>query len=248
MLRQAFFTFLCFFGMIYTASAAEIDHKAEYADCMQLVNTHPNRAFDKAITWKTLGGGEAAEHCIATALIKLESYRLGAARLEELANTSRRTKEFKAQILMQAAQGWILAKQTDRARQVLSTALSLSPDDPEIYVERAQVRADLGGLNEAVEDLNEALKRAPDHLEALIFRATALRLLEKPDLAQHDLTRALQLAPHAPAALLEQGMIHRINGNTTAARDFWVKTIEQDEGGVYADLAQRNLAKMDVNN
>ena len=52
---------------------------------MRLARTDPNTAFEAALAWQELGGGEAARHCSAVALIGLGQYGQAATRLEDLA-------------------------------------------------------------------------------------------------------------------------------------------------------------------
>ena len=47
--------------------AQELNHAREYARCMGLAPSDPNDAFEMATAWKGLGGGDAAEHCAASA-------------------------------------------------------------------------------------------------------------------------------------------------------------------------------------
>ncbi|NVK19829.1 MAG: hypothetical protein HWE30_14115 [Methylocystaceae bacterium] len=226
--------------------AQAINHAEQYDACMQLVDKAPEQAFDAGLTWKGLGGGEAAEHCIATALIVMHRYETGADRLEKLADTSRRSKEFKAQILAQAAQGWFLANQVDRARAVLTTAISLDENSAELYVDRAQMRSAQHALNDALSDLNTALSLDNNNVDALVFRGTIYRLLENFDAAMSDIKRANALDPAHGEALLERGMLYRISGQNDQARKDWIAVIEIDPTSASAETARLNLEKMDV--
>lgn len=237
------FAFLCAASPL---QAETINHAEQYDACMQLVDKAPSQAFDAGLTWKSLGGGEAAEHCIATALIGMQRYETGADRLEKLADSSRRSKEFKAQILAQAAQGWFLADQVDRARAVLTTALSLDQNSAELYVDRAQMRSAQHALNDALNDLNTALKLNNNHIDALVFRGTIYRLLENFDAAMADIKRATALDPANGEALLERGMLNRISGQDDQARQDWLEVIEIDPISAAAETARLNLEKMDL--
>ena len=55
------------------ARAAEIDHAEEYAACMALVEEDAEEAFETALAWESMGGGNAARHCAAVALIGLDA-------------------------------------------------------------------------------------------------------------------------------------------------------------------------------
>jgi len=55
-------------------TAQEIDHAERYEDCMAEAKTAPHRAFEMALSWRGLGGGDAAEHCAGAALIGLKQF------------------------------------------------------------------------------------------------------------------------------------------------------------------------------
>jgi len=245
--RQAFLCAIVFFTFCAAKAQGEVvDHAQRYHACMAQVHQAPERAFDAGLAWKSLGGGEAAEHCIGAALIGMKRYATGARRLEELANSSRRPKEFKAQILAQAAQGWFLGNDIARARAVLSTAIELSPQNSDLYVDRAHVRASRKHYADALSDLNRALELDVAYVEAYVFRGTIYRLSEDVEKAWSDIELALDLEPANPEALLERGMLYRLEGNDAQARRDWMAAIEVDPEGEIAQTARLNLERMDV--
>ncbi len=247
MYRPSFLASLGILSSLITPVWAEtINHSEQYDACMMLVRQAPEEAFDAGVAWKGLGGGEAAEHCIATALIAMENYKTGAEKLEKLADTSRRSKEFKAQLLAQAAQGWFLADQTDRARAVVSTAISLDNTQADFYVDRAQMRAAQNSLRDAVSDLDTALVIDQSHIDGHIFRASVYRQMEEFDPAWQDVSKALALSPSHPEALLERGMLSRIKGDDENARSDWLDVISQNPNSLTAETARLNLEKLDV--
>jgi len=213
---------------------------------MQLVRQAPEQAFDSALTWKGLGGGEAAEHCIATALIGMKRFETGSQRLELLADVSRQPAEFKAQILAQAAQGWFLGDQLDRARAVLSTAISLDPKNANLFVDRAHVRSTQEHYRDALDDLNQAIALDDLSVDAYVFRGTVHRLTENFDEAWKNIARAIDLEPGNAEALLERGMLNRIKGEDAKAREDWLAAISVDPLSSTAETARLNLEKLDV--
>lgn len=247
MVRQAFFaSCVIFLGLSAQGHAQSINHAHQYEACMKLVRQFPADAFDAGLAWQGLGGGEAAQHCIASALVKLKKYKMGAERLEKLADTSRRNKEFKAQLLAQAGQAWFLGNELERASAVITVAISLDGAQIDFYVDRAQVRAGLYTYQTAIEDLDHALLLDENHLDSLVFRGSVHRLMQSLELAWLDITHALVLAPTHQEALLERGMLYRLNGNDALARVDWLDVITQAPETVAADLARVNLERMDV--
>ncbi len=246
MKRQGFLVAIALLTSPTVLEAKTINHADQYEACMTLVQKAPSEAFDAGLAWKSYGGGEAAEHCIATALINMKRYQTGADRLEKLADISRRPKEFKAQILAQAAQAWFLANEVDRARGVLTTALALDDTVSDFYVDRAQMRSAQNAFDDAIKDLDHALLLDGLNVDALIFRGTIYRLTEKFEEAMRDIKRAIALSPGNPDALLERGMLYRIEGSMDKARTDWLSVIEIDPYGDAAETARLNLERMDV--
>ena len=67
------------------SSTASSSGSARYQACMAKAQQYPKDAFEDAIQWRDRGGGGAAEHCAASALVTLGLYKDAAARLESLA-------------------------------------------------------------------------------------------------------------------------------------------------------------------
>jgi tetratricopeptide (TPR) repeat protein len=228
------------------ALAKEIDHANQYRACMALSRSAPQEALETALNWHGLGGGDAADHCIAVALIGLRQYKEAAGRLEKLADRTKQKAGVKAGLLAHAAQAWILAGNSTRAEAVLTAALRLTPDDDILMIDRAQARAGHRDYAGAVEDLSRAIEREDRRADAFVFRASAYRLLDKLELALADVERALRLQPRHPDGLLERGNLRRLRQNDDGARKDWLAVIRADPGSQAADAARRNLESMDV--
>lgn len=229
-----------------TAAAQELNHEREYARCMALAPADPNDAFEMATAWKGLGGGDAAEHCAAVALLYSGQTEYAARRLEVLAENMVGAPEFRGQILAQAGQAWLLAGNAPRAEAALTAAVDLLRGRPEVVIDRAEARAAMGDYKGAVEDLTNAIAADPTRPDAYAFRASAYRYLGDLDKARIDIAAALKLTPKDPAALLERGIINRLAGDDRAARADWLRVLELDPDGEAGRLAQINIEKMDV--
>lgn len=228
------------------ASAAEIDRVNQYRSCMALAEQQPKQAFEDALAWQGLGGGDAAEHCAAKALLFLGQYGEAAQRFEDLAQRIKAGPDTKAALLGQAAQGWMLANKAERADDVLTAALGLRPEDAGLLVDRGLARAQMKRYGKAVEDFSAAIAVEPRRAEAYAFRAAAYRYLEKLDLAAADAEMALRIEPENPEALLERGFIHRLRGDNAGARSDWMLVIEVAPGTPAARTAQDNIQIMDA--
>ena len=128
-------------SLSWPVEAHEIDAKKEYARCMGLAKSKPQKGFDAAITWIGLGGGDAAKHCQAVALLELKQYQEAATRLETLAREIRAPKAFRASLFGQAGQAWLMADNSVHAMKILTAAIKLDPKNLNFYVDRAQIAA-----------------------------------------------------------------------------------------------------------
>lgn len=226
--------------------ADELNHAREYARCMALAPSDPNEAFEMATAWRELGGGDAAEHCAAVALLHNGQSDFAARRLEVLAENIVAEPEFKGEILAQAGQAWLLHGDAPRAEAALTAAIDLLRSHPAVMIDRAQARAAMDDYQGAVDDLTVAIAADPTRVEAYIFRASAYRYLERLDEARRDLVDALARDPDSPEALLERGMVQRLSGNDDAARDDWIRVLELAPDSEAAAFARTNIEKMDV--
>ncbi|MEK7245292.1 MAG: hypothetical protein AAB223_04665 [Pseudomonadota bacterium] len=216
-----------------------------YRACMARARTAPQAAFDDALAWTGLGGGQAARHCLAAALIGLGQHAEGARRLEGLAQDAR-DGAMRAELLAQAAQGWLLAGDGGRADDVLTAAIRIAPANPALLIDRAGARAPLKRYGEAAEDLTAALARLPRRADALALRASARRFQGDDDGALKDAEAALALDPVNVEALLERGILRRLKDDEAGARADWLKILAVASDGAAADAARKNLEMMDV--
>lgn len=229
-------------------SAPEFLQQREYQICIHLARTEPAAAFEQSLAWADGGGGPAAMHCGAIALINLGHYPEAAKRLEDLGKTlpDDTPPGVAAEILAHAGLAWIEAGDLSRAYAALTSALELSPANPDILTDRATVLFLSGKYWESIDDLNKAIDVSPDRPETLTLRASAYRYVDTLELALDDATRALDLDPDYPEALLERGNIYRLMGRDDDARRDWLHLVEVHQGRPAADHAQRNLEMMDV--
>ncbi|EKV26857.1 TPR repeat protein [Caenispirillum salinarum AK4] len=227
------------------AQDAAPDPAAKYAQCMELAETRPDRAWELAGQWAGLAGGEPARHCQAVALIGLGEYAEAATRLEKLAEVSRAAEALRAGMLAQAAQAWLMADNAERAYAVQSTALELLPGDPALLTDRALTLVEAGDVRGAIDDLTRVLDARPRDAGALALRASAFRMAGDPVPARADLDRALSIDPAHPAALLEKGILARQSGDVATARAAWLALLDAAPDSPEADTARAHLQVMD---
>ena len=215
----------------FAAAADSIDHAKEYDACLALAETRPESAFDSALAWAGLGGGDAAQHCAGVALIRMGKPDHGAQRLETLAKTSRSTgAQLRAAVLGQSAQGWMLAGQLERAEGALDAAIQIDALDATLYADRAQIRGLRKDYAGALRDADTAIRMGGE--EAHLFRAAALRGLSRCEEALDAAAIAGRLAPGLPDIALERGYCLRELGRIDEARTAFLAAAQAQDDQV----------------
>jgi len=223
------------------------DPAAAYDRCMRLADAQPVEAQKEAMQWRTKGGGYAAEHCEAAALLNLKQYDEAAKRFHDVAEgTTAEDADLRAEAYDQAAEAWLMAQKPQNARAELDAGLKLTPKDVRLLMDRAQAEGLAHDFWAALDDLNAALDIEPNRIEALVLRAAAYRQVDATDLAVDDVARAISLQPQFPDAYLERGTLRAIKGDYDGAREDWNRVKQLAPGSFAADLAQHDLAKLDA--
>jgi len=221
-----------------------------YQTCLQLSRKQPDKAIEMAGKWVGLGGGEAAKHCQALALVGLQEWGEGAIRLEELAAASKQGSSVRANMLAQAGHAWQLQGELSRAYAAQTTAIQIipqgTPQHVELLLDRAGTLAEAGEYDDALKDVNAALKIQPNNPQIMAFRASANRLRGKHEEALADAEQAVAMGPQNVAALLERGNMYRIERRLDDARKDWLRILEIDPDSAEGDAARANIERIDV--
>lgn len=228
--------------------AKDPENAKQYQHCIQTARTVPDEGYQEGLAWATMGGGDAAQHCQAVALIGKQQYEEGATKLETLAHNSTAPEHIRAGMLAQAGQARLLAQQPDRAFSDQSAALALVPGAPDLLVDRAESQAAQKDYEGALRDLNEALAAKPDRVDALVFRATAKRYVGDMTGAKADIARVLTLDAHDQDAWLEDGIEKRLEDDAEGARASWAKVLTLAPNSDAAVTARRDLELLDSPN
>lgn len=217
-----------------------------YQACLDQAGARPAQALEQAQAWEGQGGGLAARHCQALALVGLKRYAEAAARLEEIARQpALKPDTMRGALLDQAGNAWILANEPKKAYAALDAALKLSPDSAELFIDRARARALTRDWRGAVMDLSTALSLDPAREEAYVFRASALRQAGDLKRALEDVETALALNEKDADALLERGAIRAGLGNADGARQDWTKAAQVAPDSPAGQAARSNLQALD---
>lgn len=215
----------------------------DYDACMALVHERAEAALEAALAWEQDGGGSGARHCTAMALAAIGNFSDAADQLESLAwDLPPETPDTaRAQVLAQAGQFWLDARQPAKADALLSAAVDLAPRDPEIRIDRAMAYAAVGRLQDAIVDLSASILMTDDPVEALVLRASAYRRSVRLPEAGEDLERALSLNAFHPGALLERGLLRKSTGDGKGARIDWQAVLKHHPDSPEADAARKHL-------
>ncbi|HEY8613338.1 MAG TPA: tetratricopeptide repeat protein [Roseomonas sp.] len=214
----------------------------DYEACLGKLRDDAQGALGFAEAWEARGGGDGARHCSALAMLALGEPERAASRLETLAGRALAGPAARAAVFGQAGQAWMVAGQATRAYGAFTLALALTPNDPELLVDRAIAAGMLGRYADSLADTAHALAQDEQRAEAWIFHAAALRHLDRAQEALRDIEHALAIEPGSPEALLERGILRQLLGDTAGAREDWESVVANSPDSAAADLAQQNLA------
>ena len=105
---------------------------------MELARGDPDIGRKTAQAWRADGGGIAARHCTAVALLGLGHYAEAAQMLRTLADgAAAQGSEFKIELLSQSANAWLIAGKPMTAYEVQTEALEARPNDVELLIDRS---------------------------------------------------------------------------------------------------------------
>ena len=219
----------------------------DYDACLDLIATEPVRAEREAGDWARYGGGAAARHCYALALIAIGAQSRG---IDELLGIAAEEQDLepdaRADILAQA--GDLLLEEGDRvtATVVTEQALRLDARNAASLALRARLKLEAGDLRAAVRDLDEALRQNPSSSRFLSLRASAYRRLGRHIEARDDSAFATEASPGDAAAWLERGRNEAALKDRNAARFSFLEAIDLDRDGDIGKAARLALQRMEA--
>ena len=173
----------------------------------------------------------------------------GASRLEVLERDIPKEKTvLRSQILAQAGQALLMEGLVDRSSQLLTKAIHLNPENPELYLDRATVRIDQLKYTQALNDLNQAITLDPNFGDAYLYRAYVKRDIKDIAGAVTDIKQVLELLPGLPVAVLERGSLKELIGDKNGARKDWETIIKQAPSSEEAKAARKKIIGLDEKN
>jgi len=216
--------------------------KDRYGRCIELGKRSPGTAVDQANGWYADGGGAAALHCEALALVDLQRYAEAAEKLTLAAGEGTLgAAPARVDLLDQAGNAWLLAGQAEKADASFSAALAVAPKNSDVLTDRARARGMRKDWSGAVSDLTTVLALDPDRADVLVLRASALHAEGKTQDAKADIDHALRIYPDYPEALIERGNMKFESGDQAGARADWQAVIAAAPGTDAAASAEQRL-------
>lgn len=183
-----------------------------FAQCLSQVEANPGRGYEEAMAWAAETHTMNAYRCAALALVAQDRFEEGAQRLESLAAAlSPEETGLRAELLSQAGNAWLLAREPGQARSAFTRAISTLQSTPgqlpDLLIDRARAYAMEREWREAEEDLSRSLDIRPNTALALRLRAAARMHQSAYDLAEADALAAAQLEPANVDNLLVLGHV-----------------------------------------
>ncbi len=236
---------LCVAGVLIAGPAVAVQ---DYDACVALIGTDAERALREATDWAAFGGGAAARHCRALALIATGAPSQA---IDELlgmaADEPGMTPEARAAVLAQAGEMLMDAGDMVTARAVSAQALALAPAEPDAVALAASLRLADGDAAGAKALLDDSLagggSRSP---RLLVLRAASDRALGEMAAAREDAVRATDLAPGMATAWLERGQVAARIGDKPGARTALLRAVELDRDGKVGAAARRAIQRMEA--
>ncbi|MHA7873109.1 MAG: hypothetical protein ACX939_12225 [Hyphococcus sp.] len=193
------------FLLLAAATSAE-GASPRYLDCVTLVQADLEVGRLAAQQWAGEGGGADAQHCLALADIAAGYPKLGAARLEEIAQRKDAGDDFvRARLLAQASFAWLQANEIDFAEKAIEKAFALVPDSGELHLTAAKVFAAKERWQKVDSSVSKAEQAGFVSAQTYVLRGRARYNLGAYESAAKDVVNALTLDPVNVEALVLRG-------------------------------------------
>jgi tetratricopeptide (TPR) repeat protein len=226
----------------FDEAAAAPAASGQYEACLARAQSDPSSALMLASGWAKSGGGTAAGHCMAVALVGLRRYPEAALKLDALGQSEPATDgSMRIPLLDQAGNAWLLAGQPNKAIASFTAALAVDPLDADLLADRARAHAFNKNWAKAESDLSAALMVSPDRADLYVLRGSARHGMGRKADARADYDRALKLQPNDADALVERGTARLEGGDVAGARADWQKAMTIAPGTAAAESARQHL-------
>ena len=242
----------CFVALAGAHAASFIDDKSlsdneRYSRCLAMAKSDADNAYELALAWHDAGGGPAAIHCSAVALIQLKHYDAAATKLDLLARErDAGGADMRADLLDQAGNAWLLAGQPENALASFSAAINLGNADSDLLSDRARAHAMVKDWAGADADLTKALAKDQYRADLLVLRGSARHAMGRKADALADFNQALDIDPHYADALVERGAMKAESGDAKGARADWEVILATQPKSPAADEARQRIEQLEL--
>ena len=247
--RQTSLGLICI-ALLFPAPASAIDPKdvpndfrGTFVSCMTKGEFDPVAAREYAEQWMAsdTGGDAYAFYCLAVWTFHTGEPRRAAEIFENLSEDPvLRHSDYALTLLRSAGDLFDVAGELELAFRAYSKALDKSRFEPELWVDRALVRAGLGDFEGTLADLDLALALDADNVEALVFRGSSFLATDQLNAAADDALQALLIEPFNIPGLWLRAQIAMAEGDSELAASDLERIIARDTGR-YAGLAREAL-------
>ena len=209
-----------------------------------MTESNPSLALSQSVSWAKAGGGGAAEHCTALALMAMRRFSEGATRLDMLARSpfAATNASLREALWDQAGNAWLLGSRPDSAIVSFTGALAIDPLNADVLSDRARAHAMKQNWAKAESDLSAALMVSPARADLFVLRGSARHAMGRKPEAKADFDAALRIQPRNADALVERGVVRLESGDSVGARADWQAAISIAPGSAAAQSAQLHLA------
>ena len=238
---------LIFVALAAAAPARSPQEAARYRECLDLAQSDPRQAIDKATQWRANGGGVPARHCLALAQGQKGDFASAAATLVAAAQAAEAESDpHAADLWGQAGNAALLAKQPSAAITDFGSGIAVAGTEPTrlaaLLTDRAGALVAANRTSEAKSDLTRATSLDPSATGGWLLLATLERRLNDLPAAEKAILEAAKREPADPDVALEAGNIAGAQGRTDPARAEWKKVVDGAPGSEAAAAAAKSLA------
>lgn len=228
------------------AARADWTQTPEFKSCLAKIEAKADDGFEAAIAWGSLGGGDAAKHCVVRALAKLGHRADAASRLEDLANDTVVADAFRAKLYDEAAVLWLAEGADQRAEENQMLALKLNSQDPDIRLHRALLLIELNRLPEAMIFLEPLVAQDPTWAWGHALVGLVYSQDQQDGLALRSLDQAVLLDPMNPDIRLIRAESRVFANDRDGARADFIRVLQSvSPESALGQRAQRGLEGLD---
>ncbi len=223
------------------------DDGDRYRQCLDLAQSNPAQAVERASEWRANGGGIPARHCLALAYGGKGDFAAATAELVAAARAAEVDHDpHAADLWGQAGNAALLAKDSGAAITDFTSGIAVAGTEPvrlaALLTDRARALVDGNRVTDARTDLTRATGLDPSSTTGWLLLATLARRLNDLPAAERAILEGARRDPGDPDIAFEAGNIAAAQGKPDLARAAWTAVAKGAPGSAAAEAATRSLA------